>query len=365
MPFHRQTLKELDQQIFSSLSSRLGIAPLKHSVIGVISRVLAGAVHTMLGFLSFMSRQLFTNTSDDEHLLRQASIYKIFRKPADFSQGEILFGGFLFEIVPSGTVVQSKDGVQYETLAEVEIGQNLGSERFGEGQVLARALEAGPQGNLPFGEALTVVSPIERVSSLVHVVGVGLTGGVDEEDVESVRSRLRERMQAPPQGGDNSHYIQWAREVSGVTRAWVYPSHMGVGTVGVTFVRDGESFIFPDSSSIQTVQDYIEARRPLAAELFVFSAIEKPINPHILISPDTPGVRASVTTQLEDLIMREATPANAFDVNTQLDGKILLSHIREAISVAGGEVNHELVSPTSNIVPVTGEIVTLGTVTWG
>jgi len=72
------------------------------------------------------------------------------------------------------------------------------------------------------------------------------------------------------------------------------------------------------------------------------------------LAPDTEAVRAAVAAELADLIRREAEP----------EGGLYLSHIREAISLAAGEVDHALVSPVADVAAGTGEIITMGAITW-
>ena len=55
----------------------------------------------------------------------------------------------------------------------------------------------------------------------------------------------------------------------------------------------------------------------------------------------TSAVQDAVRAELEDLINREAEPEKA----------LVRSHIREAISVAAGEEDHELVSPSGDVDP--------------
>jgi uncharacterized phage protein gp47/JayE len=65
-------------------------------------------------------------------------------------------------------------------------------------------------------------------------------------------------------------------------------------------------------------------------------------------------VQAAVAAELADLLRREAEPG----------GTILVSHLREAISIAVGETNHVLSSPAADVTHATGQIATLGTITW-
>jgi uncharacterized phage protein gp47/JayE len=68
------------------------------------------------------------------------------------------------------------------------------------------------------------------------------------------------------------------------------------------------------------------------------------------LEPDTAKVRYAVLAELAALFIREAVPGR----------HILISHIREAISVAAGEWDHVLVSPTENLQARPQELLVLG-----
>ena len=70
------------------------------------------------------------------------------------------------------------------------------------------------------------------------------------------------------------------------------------------------------------------------------------------VEPSTQAVMDAIEAELADLIRRESEPG----------GTLLVSHIREAISTAQGETDHELTSPTADVVELATEIATLGAV---
>lgn len=162
-------------------------------------------------------------------------------------------------------------------------------------------------------------------------------------------------------GGNYKDYIVWAKEVPGVTRAWVYPLHLGLGTVGVTFVLDDHpESIIPGEDKVEEVQAYIDERRPVTAELLVFAPTPKPLDLTLSATPNTTAVRNAIEAEIVDLITREAAPGGAFGVT----GTIALSHINEAISLAEGESDHSLTSPSADVTVDTGEIIVPGAITW-
>lgn len=350
MAFTRPTLQELIERIEADMVSRLELpgSLLRRSLAKVIARVIAGAAHLLHGHLEFISKQIFPDVSEAEFLDRQASIYGINRKAATFATGDLTFSGVDGTEIPEGTVLQRADGTQYETTDD-------GTVASGTATVPCTASLAGEDGNTDEGTEMSLTAPIEGITATATVASGGLDGGADEEEDEDLRTRLLERLQNPPQGGSATDYEQWALAVSGVTRAWVYSNYTGLGTVGVTFVLDDdESSIIPDSGKVTEVQDYIDARRPVTADVTVFAPIADTINFTISVTPNTTAVKAAVEEQLRDLIRRKGAPSST----------IYLSEINEAVSLAEGEVDHEVTVPSGDVTVVSGHVPVMGTITW-
>jgi uncharacterized phage protein gp47/JayE len=151
-------------------------------------------------------------------------------------------------------------------------------------------------------------------------------------------------------------YAAWAKEVAGVTRAWVFPGELGAGTVTVRFVRDDDdTTIIPDGAEVSAVQGYIDARRPVTAQVTVVAPAAVPLNLTIDITPDTAATRAAVESELRDLLSRdEVVPG----------GTILLSELRTAIGIAEGISDYTLVSPAASVTHTTGQMPIFGVITW-
>ncbi len=239
------------------------------------------------------------------------------------------------------------DDVEYVTTADGIIAA-------GTVEVPIKAVKAGANSNAATGTKLNLLSPLDGIKSIA--VSGELAGGTDAEDNTSLRSRLLARIRQAPHGGADFDYVQWALDVSGVTRAWASPRELGAGTVTVRIMTDGvtENGI-PATEIIEAVQSYIDNVRPVTAEVTVVAPVATPMNPTINLNPNTAAVQAAVEAELTDLLRREAEPGTT----------ILLSHLREAISIATGETDSVLVSPSANVEHTTGQIAVLGTITWG
>lgn len=344
MPFQRPSLADLVARSAADIEAGLpgADARLRRSNLAVLSRMHAGAVHGVYGYLDWLAQQLMVDTAETVFLDRYAGIWGVLRVPASFAAGAVAVTGTTGVVVPAGTQLQRSDGAAYTTTADTTITS-------GAADVPVAALSAGIAGNADAGTRVTFTTPLTGV-----VATGGLTRGADRESDDALRGRVLGRIQRPPMGGARSDYEAWALQVAGVTRAWVYPLENGPGTVVVRFVRDNDASLIPEPDEVEAVQDYIDDLRPVTAQVTVEAPTAKPLNMTIQLTPNTAAVKAAVTAELADVIKREAAPG----------GTILLSHLREAVSVAAGEVNNVISSPAVDVTHDPGEMPVLGTITW-
>jgi len=351
MPFARPSLAEIIDRVVADIGTRLpGVAGavLRRSLLGIIGRSQAGAAHLLYGYIDWVARQALPDTAEREYLQRWAAIWGITRNAATFAEGSVTFTGANGAAIPAGTIVQRQDGVQYATQAAATIAG-------GTATVAVEASVAGTDGNLLVGASVFLLSPIAGVQSSAMVAAGGITGGDDVESDERLLARLLQRIRNPPQGGAEADYVLWALEVPGVTRVWVYPMQLGAGTVTVLFVNDDDPVsIIPDAAEVAEVQAHIDGRRPVTAEVFVAAPTATPLDMTIALDPNTASVQQAVLAELQDLLTREAQPG----------GTILISRLREAVSIAAGEGDNSIITPAANVTHAAGEMAVLGTVTF-
>lgn len=349
MTFTRPTLSELIERGRADIESRLPGADtrLRHSLLDVLSRMHAGTASGLYGYLDFIARQIPFDTAEGEILARWASIWGVQRKPATSARGQVRFTGTNSTALPIGVELVRIDGTAFVSTESAAIDD-------GEAFIFVEAVEGGPQTDTEAGSALTLSSALAGINAAATVQAPGLVGGSDEEGDADLLARFLQRVRQPPEGGSRSDYERWARELPEVTRAWVYPSWMGVGTVGVTYVLDGREDIFPTADDILEMEAHIDNLKPVTAELIVFAPVARPVDMLIRIAPSTEATRAAVLAELADLFVRDAEPG----------GLLRISRIREAISLAQGEAYHDLELPSEDPVAGPGEMLTLGEVTW-
>lgn len=348
MPYSRPSLPEIINRVRSDVISRLAQDEvLRRSDAEVYARVVAAVTHGLYGYIDWLSRQVIYDTAEGEILDRWASIWlTVSRKPAAAATGSATLTGLGGAVVSAGAMLQALDGVQYQTTADVTF---VGTSAV----VNIEAVVPAAAGNRAAGQTLTLATPVSGVQP--GAIASVLSGGADEESDDDLRARLISRIQTPPHGGSAADYVAWALEVPGVTRAWAYPLELGEGTVTLRFMRDDAAgSAIPDAGEVAAVQAHIDALRPVTARPTVVAPVAAPLALTIAVAPNTAAVKAAVQAELADLIRREAVPG----------GTLLLSHIRAAISAAAGELNYTMTAPIADVVNTTGNITTLGAITW-
>ncbi|MGN8030873.1 baseplate J/gp47 family protein [Pseudomonas sp. 22189] len=344
MPFETPSLPVLISRTQSDLANEA----LRRSDAQVLARTLSGTAYGLYGYLNWIVDQILPDKADEETLERIAALrLNQPRKTAQPAKGQVSFSAAAGAVLDVDVVLQAGDGRMYRVTSSVTAVAGVNAATI-------EAVVAGQLGNADAGLALTLVQPVAGVTNAFVVIAPGLSGGVAQESVESLRSRVIRSYRVIPHGGNADDYETWALEVPGITRAWCRRNYVGPGTVGLFVMRDNDPVPIPNPTQLAEVLAYIEPLRPVTAELHVLAPTKKLVPYTIHVVPDTSTVRAAIQAALIDLHDREAG----------LGDTLLLTHIREAISGAPGEFDHSLLTPTADVTAVAGELLTFGGITW-
>ncbi|EYU13600.1 baseplate J/gp47 family protein [Photorhabdus aegyptia] len=356
MPYKAPPLSTLLARTQSDIESRLPgtFARSAFSTTGAIAFANAGNAAGLHDHLAWTSRQVVPHLADDDKLLEHCEFWGVWRKPATQATGSITVTVLNETVIPKGTRFQRPDGVVFESVDDVYAAP-------GENPVSVIAIEPGRQGNTASGVEFELVSPVVGVKT--QAISQYIGGGAELESIDSLRSRLLFRVQYPPSGGNKYDYERWAKECAGVTRAWCIPRYRGYGSVGVLFVMDEETNIFPRPGDLVRVKEYLTGHinpvtnqaegKTTGAELIVESPAAKIINFRIRLSPNTEVVRQAVKTNLKGYLE-----------NLPPGGLALLSEMRATISNAPGEIDNTVISPVADVYAAGHEIFVLGDVEW-
>jgi len=352
MAFNRSLPAETLARIEAVIAAELpgSDARLRFSVEFVLARILSMASFEMEGYVAWVSRQILPTTCDDDVVHIHGEFWGIERRAAAIASGPVTFTGVNGAVVPAGTILRRADGLEYTLNADVTISAGTGA-----GSVTAS--NAGTASNAVATTVLSLTVPVPGIQANITVATGGITGGVDIETIASWRARIIERVQNPPHGGNEDDYKTWAKEVPGVTRVWVHPKQMGIGTVLLHFVMDNKpDTIIPSGGEVTTVRNYVlrADKAPVTPDIYVEAPVPVAVDFTIKIQPNTLEVQAAITEELKDFFQRESEPG----------GALMHSRIMEAISVAADEYNHELVSPDSTVIRTFGQLSVLGDITF-
>lgn len=319
MAWSRPSLSTLVTRIEADITSRLtGNAPLlRRSLLAILARVWAGAVHILHGFLAYLALQLFVRTADTDYLTEHGFNWGVNRLAATFATGTVIVTGVNGTIIPEGTIFVRDDGVEYESTSEEEIAS-------GTATVSVTCSESGLIGNAETGVILTLQTPITDADDSATVASPGIVGGTDEETDTAYRARILARIQNPPAGGAAADYIAWAKSIAGVKNAWVEATYYGPGTVAV-IISGMDADPTPSAPLIAEVQDYIDTVRPVTAAVTVAGVVPNDVDIIIAIRPNTADIQAAILASLEQFFEDEAEPG----------GVLYWTHLNDAIATAG------------------------------
>jgi uncharacterized phage protein gp47/JayE len=363
MAWVRPTLNNIYDRIISNVekqSSNIG-GLFRRSVVRILSKSLATVVSQLYGHQVIIKNGIFVSTAKNDDLDIHGGEYGINRTEATKATGTCTATGTTGTSIPAGTELKSPGGIIYVVDDTEVITAGEASLDF-----TAKTGYEGSDGNDDAGVSLTFTSPITGVDSTATVDSDGINGGADLESDEDYRERILVRKRQAPHAGCENDYEVWAKEISGVTRSWCFPTYMGNGTVGVAFVRDDDDTILPNSTQREAMSAYLVEHTdpitgqttgiPLTAEagLYIIELEEKEIDFSIAISPNTTAVQEAVEDELEALLIADGGPGQT----------LRLSRISEAISAAASETHHTLTSPTADVACSYSQVPKLGTITW-
>lgn len=223
--------------------------------------------------LNQMLGYAFINEDTPSELITlHAEMFGLQRKEAIQASDFVQFKGENGLIIPAGTQIRTDDGVYFTTVNRSEIAD-------GTADVLVVADIKGTIGNVGIGEITTVAGDLAGVLSVTNLTA--FNNGVAEETDEALLKRVYDQVRKPATSGNIYDYEKWAKEVSGISDAKVYPIWNGAGTVKVVLLDDEKTS--PTPELVQEVAAHIESVRPIGSTVTVLGAEEIGINVNVSI----------------------------------------------------------------------------------
>lgn len=369
MPYIRPTLTALRKQVAQDIATALpGSDPLlRFSNLKIMGDAQAALASLHYGYLDWVAKQSVPFTATDEFLEGWAGLVGVIRKPASSSAGSVTFTGTSGAIIPAGAKIVRGDGKTFSVENSVSFS--------GATAIVLAIADAdetgltGAFGNTDIGVTMTLDQAIAGVQSNGSV-STAFSGGADLETDNSLRSRMLEAYQNPPNGGSQDDYVNWALEVPGVTRAWCVRNGFGIGNVVVyTMLDDSESAHggFPQGSNGAAsgdpraatasgdqliVADYLYPLQPVTALVYSVSPTANPIN--FTLKGIPVSARSAIPDAISDVFFEDGIPG----------GSVPIAHVWSAIAAVSGVNDFVIVSPDDDITNSAGALPTVGTISY-
>lgn len=281
-------------------------------------------------------------------LTQAASDFGVDRKASVKAEGNVTLTGPANQVVPHGTQVRTNNGIYFTLKAAATL-------TGGKATVAVIADVGGTSGNVDIGEINTVVGDLAGVVSVTNEAA--FKNGIDEETDEALLERTYDKVRKPATSGNGYHYEQWAKEVSGVGDAKVFPVWDGPGTVKVVLLSSEKKA--PVEDVVNKAKTHIESERPVGASVTVVGASEVAINVTTKVTLSKGAEMANAKAQFE-AALSEYLKSLAFTDNTVRYTKIasILSDVPTLVDYAELKVN----TATANITTTEEQVAVVGTV---
>lgn len=290
----------------------------------------------------------FVDTATGAELERRVAEQGLTRKVATYSSGQVKITGQAGATVAKGAKVSS-DTVTY-TVQEAAV---VGTGNTAMVNVICDA--SGSIGNCAAGAIKYFPVTIAGLSAVANEAE--LSSGYDAETDDELRERYYEKVRTPPTSGNKYHYLAWAKEVTGVGDARVFPLWAGAGTVKVVIIDANKQGA--DTQLVTDTAAHIEDVRPVGATVTVVSAAEVAINVAAVLTLAAGYTLEQVQAAVESNISSHLQ-STAF-----VDDYVSYAKIGNAILSTAGVLDYAgltINSGTANIAIANTEVAVLGTV---
>jgi uncharacterized phage protein gp47/JayE len=313
------------------------------------TRITEMAMQDLYFFQSDVALELMVDTAV-ANLPRHAAIWGVPRVQPSVALGNVVINVLAACTIPAGIALSySGSAVTYISTAAVVVAAP------GAASIPVVASAAGSAGNLAPGSILTLTSPQANVSPLTGTVDSnGITGGADLQSLAAWRAAIIAQIQSEPAGGSAADYVAWAlAALPNVALAACPAGASGGGVVSVVIAMTG--LVAPTSGQLAAVQAYINARRPVTANVTVYGVVLNPVNVTLHVSPNTAAVQAAALAALKLSFAQDAA----------IGGTTYVTRLDAAISSSDGEVYHEMAAPAADVAaPTLFSLNVLGAVTF-
>ena len=344
-----KTTEEIYQTLLAAFAQRAGFTPEADCDLAV--RLYAAAAELQaLGIQSeWVLDQSFPQTARGVYLDYHAQMRGIARTAATKAVGTLRFS---VERAPStalriaaGTVCMTEGETRFQTTAEAVLAAGELSV-----DAPAEALEPGRSGNAAAGTIVILTACPVGITGCTNPAP--FTGGSDQEDDASLRSRILESYQRLPNGANAAWYEQTAMGHEGVAAARAVGRARGIGTVDVYVATERG---LPDSGLLAGLQRLLQEKREIAVDVQVKAPTVRTVDVTVAVEPAAGRSFGEAKSAVEQTI-------TAFFTGKLLGGAVRLAELGSRVYALPEVENYRFLAPGEDlaaddtILPVLGKL---------
>ena len=283
-----RTYTEILADMLSKVAERTRITNFNvGSVARTIFEVIAGTISELYEFIGNLFKNAFLATATGQWLDFKALEYGITRKPATFTEGNLVFGRENAETknrpIPAGTIIATltdQAGIKYRYITQADaVLESLSLEV----EVPVKAEFVGASYNVGAGSIQELTVYVPGITFVRNDADWITSEGTDEESDESLRQRAFLAWEELAQGGTKGAYVSWALSVNGVENVYVNDNFpRGQGTVDVFILGSGG---IPSPALIIETQEVVDENKPICSDAQVFAPVTRNVSIDIVITP--------------------------------------------------------------------------------
>jgi len=301
------TILELKNRIYNDFIASLknAITPLKKSFFEQISNSLSATFQLLYIYLDRIEKDSFLNSCSSDRVLKYfAPLKNITRKNPTKATATVTFYGTDATIVPTGTKLVYNN-LEYITIED-------GTILLGVANVKCESVKSGTLNNTLQSIDMFLSVPIVGINNKAHCVD-GFSGAIDEETIESVRTRTRQKFATASYVNNESFYKALANELPNVKASFISDNKYGVGTFGITILtysNDGVAV----QADLDELKAYFESKNavPIYVSVDYFLPLITKVDFSIQLAINDATNQASVTQSIKDYLYLTQKPNTTY-----------------------------------------------------
>jgi len=341
------TIQELKSRIYNDFiaSFQNAITPLKKSFFEQLSNTLSATFQLVYIYLYIIFYDSFLTTCTENRVLTYfAPLKDLTRKEPTVSNGTVTFTGVDATVIPTDTILIYNE-LEYITLAD-------GTITSGTVDILCESVEKGTLSNTLANITLTLSVPITGVDNDA-ISTIGFTGAIDQETIESVRTRTKQKFATSTEVDNDNFYKSLANELSNVKATFISSNKSGVGTFGITILTFSNNGV-PVQADIDEVEQYFIDNNAVPsyveAEYFIPTIVYQDFT--IQLAINDASNQTTVEQAIRDYLYLVQKPAVVFEFQPLAD----------YLQTLGARMVSP--DPTTSTTPTSSQVIDIGTITW-